>query len=130
MKSLWFRQFPQRKTRRFAGFADEVTPAGCGLDFESISSPQSPVITARMYQTCKGVVGGQAQMIVQESARGMMQAKGSKKVPTTPITPTARRQDLDQERPSTTRTSSWESQHISAKYIRYFKAAHRGSRLH
>ena len=49
----------QRKTRRFAGFADEVMPAGCGLDFEGISSPQSPVITARMYRTRNGVVGGQ-----------------------------------------------------------------------
>ena len=68
-------------------------------------------------------------MIVQESARGMTQVKGSEKVPMTPTTPTARRQDLDQERPST-RTSSWESQHISAKYTRYLKAVQRGSRLH
>ena len=67
-----------------------MTPADYGLDFEDISSPQSPVITARKYQTCKGVVGGQAQMIVQESAQGMMQVTGSKKVPTTPTTPTAR----------------------------------------
>ena len=72
------------------GFADEVTPAGCSLDFEGILSPQSPVIMARMYQTCKGVVGGQAQTIVQESARGMTQVTGSKKVPMTPTTPTAR----------------------------------------
>ena len=50
-------------------------PADCGLDFEGISSPQSPAITGRMYQTCKGVVGGQAQTIVQESARGMTQVK-------------------------------------------------------
>ena len=35
----------QRITRRFAGFADDVTPADCGLDFEGISSPQSPAIT-------------------------------------------------------------------------------------
>ena len=54
--------------RGLAGFADEVMPAGCGLDFEGILSPQSPVITARKYRTCKGVIGGQAQMIVQESA--------------------------------------------------------------
>ena len=53
-------------------------------------------------------------MIVQESARGMMQVTGSEKVPTTPTTPNARRQDLDQECPST-RTSSLESQHILAK---------------
>ena len=45
--------------RRFAGFADEVTPAGFGLDFEGISSPQSPVITARIYRTRNGVVGRQ-----------------------------------------------------------------------
>ena len=60
-------------------------------------------------------------MIVRESARGMTQVTGSEKVPTTPTTPTARRQDLDQERPSTRNTS--ESQHISAKYTRYLKAA-------
>ena len=45
---------------------------------------------------------------------------GSKKVPTTPITPTAKRQDLDQER-LPTRSTFLESQHILAKYIRYFK---------
>ena len=67
-------------------------------------------------------------MIVQESAQGMMQVKGREKVPTTPTTPTARRQDLDQERPST-RTSSLESQHNLAKYTRYLKAAKRGSQL-
>ena len=129
MNSLRFKQFIQRFTRRLARFADEVTLAGCGMDFEGISSPQSPVITARVYRTCKGVVGGQAQMIVQESARGMTQVKGSEKVPMTPTTPTARRQDLDQERLST-RTSSSESQHISTKYTRYLKAVHWGSRLH
>ena len=37
----------QRKLRRFAGFVHDVTPAGCGLDFEGISSPQSTAITAR-----------------------------------------------------------------------------------
>ena len=45
--SLRFRQFPQQKTRRLVGFADDVTPADCGLDFEGISSPQSPAIAAR-----------------------------------------------------------------------------------
>ena len=30
--------------RRFLGFAYDVTPAGCGLDFEGISSPQSTAI--------------------------------------------------------------------------------------
>ena len=34
-------------------------PAGCGLDFEGISSQQSPVITARIYRTRNGVIGGQ-----------------------------------------------------------------------
>ena len=68
-------------------------------------------------------------MIVQESAWGMTQVKGSEKVPTTPTTPTARRQELDQKRPST-RTSSFESQHISAKYTRYLKAVQGGSWLH
>ena len=38
----------QRLPRRFAGFADDVTPADCGLDFEGISSPQSPAITGRI----------------------------------------------------------------------------------
>ena len=108
--SLRFRQFTQQKTRKLTGFTDEVMPAGCSLDFEGISSPQSPVITANVP---KGVVGGQAQMIVQESARGMTQVKGSRESVMTPTTPTAKRQDLDQERPST-RPSS-ESQHFSAK---------------
>ena len=54
-----------------------------------------------------------------------MQVKGSEKVPTTPTTPTARRQDLDQEHPPT-RTSSLESQHNSAKYTRYLKSCSKG----
>ena len=66
-------------------------------------------------------------MIVQESAWGMTQVTGSEKVPTTPTTPTTRGQDLDQECPST-KTSS-KSQHISAKYTRFLKAVHWGSRL-
>ena len=37
----------QRITRRFVGFTDDVTPADCSLDFEGISSPQSPAITGR-----------------------------------------------------------------------------------
>ena len=41
-------------------------------------------------------------------------------MPTTPTTPTAQRQDLDQEH-LLTRSMFLESQHISAKYIRYFK---------
>ena len=67
-----------------------MTPADCGLDFEGISSPQSPAITGRMNRSCKGVIGGQAQMIVQESARGVTQVTGSEKVPMTPTMPTAR----------------------------------------
>ena len=47
----------QQKTRRFAGFAHDVTPAG--LDFEGISSPQSPAITAKNYRTSNGVIGEQ-----------------------------------------------------------------------
>ena len=37
----------QRKLRRFVGFTYDVMPAGCGLDFEGISSQQSTAITAR-----------------------------------------------------------------------------------
>ena len=37
----------QRIMRRFAGFVEDVMPADCGLDFEGISSPQSPAITGR-----------------------------------------------------------------------------------
>ena len=86
------------------GLAHDVMPADCGLDFEGISSPQSPAITARNTRLVT-VSWRTVQTIVQESARGMTQVKGSKKVPATPTTPTARRQDLDQEHPST-RTSS------------------------
>ena len=46
-------------------------------------------------------------------------------MPMTPTTPTARRQDLNQERPST-RTSPLESQHILARYTRYSKAVQSG----
>ena len=49
VKTLKRRCRAQPKMRRFAELAEEVMPAGCGLDFEDISSPQSPVITARMY---------------------------------------------------------------------------------
>ena len=80
--------------RRFTKLADDVMPADCGLDFEGYLVT---TITShhRKSPTCNGVVGGQAQMIVQESARGMTQVTGNEKVPTTPTTPTARRQDLD-----------------------------------
>ena len=61
-------------------------------------------------------------MIVQESARGMTQVTGSEKVPTTPTTPTARRQDLDQNvhRPELHARSH---NMFRPKYARYLKAA-------
>ena len=61
-------------------------------------------------------------MIVQESARGMTQVTGSEKVPTTPTTPTARRQDLDQivHRPE---LRLWSHNIFRPKYTRYLKAA-------
>ena len=61
-------------------------------------------------------------MIVQESARGMTQVTGSEKVPTTPTTPTARRQDLDQNvhRPELRLRSH---NIFQPKYTRYLKAA-------
>ena len=61
-------------------------------------------------------------MIVQESARGMTQVTGSEKVPTTPTTPTARRQDLDQNvhRPE---LRLWSHNIFWPKYTRYLKAA-------
>ena len=63
-------------------------------------------------------------MIVQESAWGMTQVKGSEKVPATPSMPTGTRQYLNQECPSTRNTS--ESQHILAKYTRYLKSCSKG----
>ena len=59
-------------------------------------------------------------MIVQESARGMTQVTGSEKVPTTPTTPTARRQDLDQNvhRPE---LRLWSHNIFRPKYTRYLK---------
>ena len=61
-------------------------------------------------------------MIVQESARGVTQVTGSEKVPTTPTTPTARRQDLDQNvhRPE---LRLWSHNIVRPKYTRYLKAA-------
>ena len=40
-------QEKQRRSRRISEIAEDMTPADCGLDFEGISSPQSPAITAR-----------------------------------------------------------------------------------
>ena len=72
------------------------------------------------YRTHNGVVG-----IKHRDCTGIHTGNdecfyGSEKVPTTPTTSTAKWQDLDQERPST-RNTFWESQQISAKYIRYIK---------
>ena len=52
-------EYRLRVLRRFSKFAHDVMPADCGLDFEGISSPQSPAITARSYRICNSVVGGQ-----------------------------------------------------------------------
>ena len=52
LKEVQVRKFgkleKQRRLRTFSKLAHDVTPADCGLDFEGISSPQSPAITARM----------------------------------------------------------------------------------
>ena len=96
-------------------------PAGCGLDFEGISSPRSPAITARKAHKLVTVSLADKHRWLYKNLHGeWRKVKGSEKVPTTPIMPTARWQDLDQECPST-RDTSLESQHNSAKYIRYLK---------
>ena len=59
-------------------------------------------------------------MIVQESARGMMQCSGSEKVPTTPITPKAVRQDLDQKTSTDYDNGFWSHSNFGCiKYTRY-----------
>ena len=60
LKEVWVRKLEkkQQRLRTFSKFAHDVMPAGCGLDFEGISSPQSTAITARNTQTRNGVVGG------------------------------------------------------------------------
>ena len=40
-------QEKQRRLRRISEITEDVTPADCGLDFEGISSPQSPAIRTR-----------------------------------------------------------------------------------
>ena len=61
------------------GFTYDVMPAGCGLDFEGISSPQSPAITgttklgtvslADSTEDCTGIrTGSDAKLREQESA--------------------------------------------------------------
>ena len=106
--------------RGFAGIAHDVTPADCGLDFEGISSPQSPAITARntglvtvsladSTDDCTGIcMGNDAKL------------KGARKCQRHPPRP---QQD---DRISTRNVHQpelhlWESQHNSAKYTRYLK---------
>ena len=87
------------------------------MDLEPCSSPQPPaieehkLITVSLADSTDDCTG---------THTGNDASEGSKKVPTTPTTPTAKRQDLDQEH-LPTRNTSLESQHISAKYIRYIK---------
>ena len=63
------------------GFTYDVTPAGCGLDFEGISSPQSTAITAKKStglimvsftdntEDCTGIrTGNDAKLRERESA--------------------------------------------------------------
>ena len=63
------------------GFAHDVMPAGCGLDFEAISSPQSTAITAKKStglvtvslvdstEDCTGIrMGNDAKLRERESA--------------------------------------------------------------
>ena len=70
----------KRKLRRFTGLVYDVTPAGCGLDFEGISSPQSPDITVKKHKLvtvslanstddCTGIhTGNDAKLRERESA--------------------------------------------------------------
>ena len=37
----------QQRLRRISAIAHDAMPADCGLDFEGISTPQSPAITTR-----------------------------------------------------------------------------------
>ena len=71
----------QRRLRRISEIAHDVMPAGCGLDFEGISSPQSTAITAGKThklvtvsladstEDCTGIrMGNDAKLREQESA--------------------------------------------------------------
>ena len=40
-------QEKQQRSRRISEITEDVMPADCSLDFEGISSPQSPAITTR-----------------------------------------------------------------------------------
>ena len=89
-------------------------PADCDQDFEWSSSSQSPAIASIQTLNMQRCRWRSVQMIVQESARGMTQCLGSEKVPTTPITSTAVRQDLDQENVHRLRQRFSESQQFLA----------------
>ena len=69
----------QRRSRRISEIVHDMTPANCGLDFEGISSPQSPAITTRRKHKLVTVLLADSTEIVQESAWGMMQVKGARK---------------------------------------------------
>ena len=109
----------QQTLRRILEIAHDVMPVDCGLDFECISSPQPPAITTRKVTDLLQCHWCKAQRLYG-NLHGEWWMYGSKKVPMTLTTPTAKWQDLDQER-LPTRSTFLESQHISAKYIRYFK---------
>ena len=85
IKTDWSERFKgkitrkQRRSRRISEIAEDVTPADCSLDFECISSPQSPAITTRKSAGLVTVSLADSTEIVQESARGMMQVNGARK---------------------------------------------------
>ena len=87
------------------------------MDLELCSSPQPPAITEHKLVTVSLVDSTDDCTGIHT---GNYASEGSEKVPTTPTMPTAKWQDLDQER-LPTRNTSLESQHILAKYIRYIK---------
>ena len=109
----------QQTWRRISEIAHDVMPADCGLDFERISSPQSPAITTRKVPDSLRCHWRKSTEIVWESAQGMTNIWKRESANDT-HQPTAKWQDLNQECPLT-RSTFLESQHISAKYIRYFK---------
>ena len=110
-------------------FRNRVWCDACWLWFGTlsiISSPQSSAITTRKVPDSLRCLWHKSTEIVWESTWEMMNAWKQESANDT--TSTAQRQDLDKET-STDQEHNLESQHISAKYIRYFKAAHGGSRL-
>ena len=109
----------QQTLRRTSEITYDVMPADCGLDLDCISSPQPPAITTRKVPDSLWCHWCKAQRLYG-NPHGEWQMHGSEKVPMTPTMPTAQRQDLNQEC-LPTRSTFLESQHISAKYIRYLK---------